>query len=188
MTGIGAAFLAPERLGERGLTPSSLTYAPTGERVASEARLRELRQTDPGGLAIIELLDEDDPADRKLLMRSLTFPGAIVASDAMPLTWTGPAPDPLTWPLPTTAITHPRTPGPFSGGLRLLTRSSTALPRREARWWTPPTSTAAGCRRRSSAAGTPAARPRSPSRWCWRRRAVSAGMILRTPAGSRPGI
>ncbi|HEY5018943.1 MAG TPA: D-glutamate deacylase, partial [Streptosporangiaceae bacterium] len=27
MTGIGAAFLAPERLGERGLTPSSLTYA-----------------------------------------------------------------------------------------------------------------------------------------------------------------
>ena len=30
MTGIGAAFLAPERLGERGLTPSSLTYAPTG--------------------------------------------------------------------------------------------------------------------------------------------------------------
>ena len=48
MTGIGAAFLAPERLGERGLTPSSLTYAPTGERVASEARLRELRAGRPG--------------------------------------------------------------------------------------------------------------------------------------------
>src|SRR6202034_1002280 len=56
MTGIGAAFLAPERRGERGLTPSTLTYAPTGERIASEARLREIRQTDPGGLAIIELL------------------------------------------------------------------------------------------------------------------------------------
>ena len=41
MTGIGAAFLAPERLGERGLSPSSLTYAPTGERVASEARLSD---------------------------------------------------------------------------------------------------------------------------------------------------
>ena len=88
MTGIGAAFLAPERLAERGLTPSSLTYAPTGERVASEARLRELRQADPGGLVIIQLLDEDDPADRAVLMRSLTFPGSIVASDAMPLTWT----------------------------------------------------------------------------------------------------
>ena len=74
MTGIGAAFLAPERLSERGLSPSSLTYAPTGERVASASRLRELRATDPGGLVIIDLLNEDDPADRALLMRSLTFP------------------------------------------------------------------------------------------------------------------
>jgi len=122
MTGIGAAFLAPERLGERGLTPSSLTFAPTGERIASEARLRELRQADPGGLVIIELLDENDPADRELLMRSLTFPGAVVASDAMPLTWTGPEPGPLDWPLPPTAITHPRTAGTFCRALRLLTR------------------------------------------------------------------
>ncbi len=127
MTGIGAAFLAPERLGARGLSPSSLTYAPTGERIASADRLRELRQADPGGLAIIVLLDEDDPADRRLLMRSLTFPGAIVASDAMPLTWTGPAHDPLSWPLPETAITHPRTAGTFSRALRLLTRDGGPL-------------------------------------------------------------
>jgi len=127
MTGIGAAFLAPERLGERGLTPSSLTYAPTGERVASEARLRELRKTDPGGLAIIELLNEDDPADRRLLLRSLTFPGAMVASDAMPLTWPGPMPDPLSWPLPDTAVTHPRTAGTFSRALRMLTRGTVPL-------------------------------------------------------------
>jgi N-acyl-D-aspartate/D-glutamate deacylase len=127
MTGIGAVFLAPERLAERGLSPGSLTYAPTGERVASEARLRELRQADPGGLAIIELLDENDPADRRLLMRSLTFPGAVVASDAMPLTWTGPAPSPLTWPLPGTAVTHPRTAGTFSRALRLLTRDGGPL-------------------------------------------------------------
>jgi N-acyl-D-aspartate/D-glutamate deacylase len=122
MTGIGAAFLAPERLGERGLSPSSLTYAPTGERVASAARLRELRQADPGGLVIIDLLRENDPADLALLMRSLTFPGAVVASDAMPLTWTAPPADPLGWPLPPTAITHPRTAGTFSRALRLLTR------------------------------------------------------------------
>ena len=127
MTGIGAAFLAPERLGERGLTPSSLTYAPTGEQVASAARLRELRQADPGGLVIIKLLDEDDPADRRLLMRSLTYPGAVVASDAMPLTWTGPAPDPLAWPLPAAVITHPRTAGTFSRALRLLTRDGGPL-------------------------------------------------------------
>ena len=121
MTGIGAAFLAPERLGERGLEPSSLTYAPTGERVASEQRLRELRRTDPGGLVIIDLLNEDDPADQDLLLRSLTFPGSVVASDAMPLTWTTPA-DKLAWPLPPGAITHPRTAGTFSRALRLLTR------------------------------------------------------------------
>ena len=124
MTAIGAAFLAPERLGERGMVPSSLTYAATGERVAGEARLRELRQADPGGLAIITLLDEEDPADRGLLMRSLTFPGSVVASDAMPLTWTGPGPrtDPAAWPPPARAVTHPRTAGTFSRAVRLLTR------------------------------------------------------------------
>jgi cytosine/adenosine deaminase-related metal-dependent hydrolase len=126
MTAIGAAFLAPERLGERGLVPSSLTYAPTGERVASETRLRELRQADPGGLAVIELLDENDAADRRLLMSSLTFPGAVVASDAMPLTWTGPA-DPLAWPPGASAITHPRTAGTFSRAVRLLTSADQPL-------------------------------------------------------------
>ena len=132
MTGIGAAFLAPERLGERGLSPSSLTYAPTGERVASDGRLRELRATDPGGLVIIDLLSEDDPADRALLMRSLTFPGAVVASDAMPVTWAEPA-DLRAWPLPPAAITHPRTAGTFSRALRLLTREGFgARPRRPA--------------------------------------------------------
>src|SRR5262249_18677068 len=124
MTGIGAAFLAPERLRDRGLPPSSLTFAPTGERVASEARLRELRETDPGGLVIIDLLDESSPGDRTLLMRSLTFPGSVVASDAMPLTWISPPADPLAWPLPPTAITHPRTAGTFCRTLRLLTRDT----------------------------------------------------------------
>jgi len=120
MTGIGAAFLAPERLHERDLTPADLTYAPTGEQVATEERLRELRAGDPGGLAIIRQLNEDDPADLSVMLRSLTFPDAIVASDAMPLTWAGPVPDPLTWPLPDTAFTHPRAAGTFSRALRML--------------------------------------------------------------------
>jgi len=120
MTGIGAAFLAPERLHERDLKPTDLMYAPTGEQVASEERLRELRAADPGGLAIIRHLNEDDPADLAVLMRSLTFPDAIVASDAMPITWAGPVPDPMEWPLPETAVTHPRTCGTFSRALRML--------------------------------------------------------------------
>lgn len=142
MTGIGAAFLAPQRLDERGLVPSDLTYAPAGERVASLARLRESRAADPGGLAIIRHLDEPSVEDRELLMRYLLFPGAVVASDAMPLTWPGPEAgdaagtvvpaDEGTWPLPPTAFTHPRTAGTFSRAIRLLTRDSGALPLPEA--------------------------------------------------------
>ncbi|MBK5306139.1 MAG: amidohydrolase family protein [Frankiaceae bacterium] len=119
MTGIGAEFLAPERLRARGMTPQSLVYAPTGERIADEARLRELRDKDPGGLVIVHMLDETRPADLQLLLRSLAFTDACIASDAMPLTWQGePAPD--AWPLPPTAFTHPRAAGTFSKAFRLM--------------------------------------------------------------------
>jgi Amidohydrolase family len=127
MTGVGAAFLAPERLGERDLKPADLTYAPTGEQVASEARLRELRAADPGGLVIVKHLDEGDPADLDVLLRSLTFPDAVVASDAMPLTWPGLVPDQMTWPLPDGAFTHPRTAGTFARALRLLASAGGAV-------------------------------------------------------------
>jgi N-acyl-D-aspartate/D-glutamate deacylase len=138
MTGIGAAFLAPERLGERGLVPSDLTYAPTGERVADAARLRELRAADPAGLAIIRHLSDDDPAGCELLLRYLLFPEAVVASDAMPLTWStgalpgGAEPEPDAWPLPPAAFTHPRTAGTFGRSLRLLTRDGGPLKLAEA--------------------------------------------------------
>lgn len=55
-------------------------------------------------------------------MRYLTFPGSVIASDAMPLTWTGQAADPDAWPLPPVAFTHPRTAGTFSRAIRMLTR------------------------------------------------------------------
>src|ERR1700690_788800 len=57
-TAIGAAFLAPDRLRQRQLQPSSITYLPTGEHVADDARLLELRANDPGGLVVAEFLDE----------------------------------------------------------------------------------------------------------------------------------
>jgi N-acyl-D-aspartate/D-glutamate deacylase len=123
MTGIGAAFLAPERLVERGLTPQSIIYAPTGEEVASAARLGELRATDPGGLAIIRQLDEQDPNDQAVLLRYLTFPGSVIASDAMPLTWIGAPPEPAAWPLPPAAVTHPRTAGTYARSISTLRRN-----------------------------------------------------------------
>jgi cytosine/adenosine deaminase-related metal-dependent hydrolase len=127
-TAVSAAFLAPERLAERGLTPSSLFYVPTREVIADEARLRELRETQPGGAVIVRFFDEDDPADMAILRRSLSFEDAIVASDAMPPLWTGNAkPDPTAWPLPATVSTHPRTAGCFARALRLWREEGTPV-------------------------------------------------------------
>jgi N-acyl-D-aspartate/D-glutamate deacylase len=121
MTGIGAAFLGPERLASWGLAVTDLTYAPTGERIADAARLRHLRATDPGGLVIVDFLREEVPADRDRLHRALTAPDGLIASDAMPLVWRGP-PRPDAWPVPADATTHPRTAGTFTKALRLLHR------------------------------------------------------------------
>ncbi|RBQ15650.1 D-glutamate deacylase [Spongiactinospora rosea] len=127
MTGIGASFLAPERLAEWGMTPSSIVYTPTGERVADAARLARLRADDPGGLAIIHSLDERLPADRIFLDRALLAGSTVIGSDAMPLTWTSGVPDPYAWPLPKAAVTHPRTAGTFSKVLRHYVRETGAL-------------------------------------------------------------
>jgi N-acyl-D-aspartate/D-glutamate deacylase len=123
-TGIGAFFLAPERLPAWGLTPSSLVLLPSGERIADDARLREVREQSPGTACIVEFLDEDDPVDRELLQRSLAYPDSIVASDAMPVFWTDGTTDTRTWPLPKGGSTHPRTSGTFTRTLRTMVRES----------------------------------------------------------------
>jgi hypothetical protein len=127
-TAIGAWFLAPERLDERFRSTTSITYVLTGERIADESRLRELRATDPGGLVIAEFLDESEPSDAAVLRRSLTFPDAIVASDGMPPLWTATAGMDLTeWPLPPQVVVHPRTAGTFGRALRLWREESSPL-------------------------------------------------------------
>ena len=119
-TAIGAFFLAPERLGNWGLTPSSLVLVPSGERVADAARLAELRASDPGMACIVEFLDESVPADRALLEQALLFPDAIVASDAMPVFFPDGSLESREWPLPPGGSTHPRTAGTFARALRLM--------------------------------------------------------------------
>jgi N-acyl-D-aspartate/D-glutamate deacylase len=125
-TGIGAYFLDPERLPAWGITPSSIVLVETGERIADESRLREVRANDPGAECIVEFLDEHDPADQALLHRALAFPDAIVASDAMPLVWPGGVMESREWPLPTGAGTHPRTAGTFAKSLRAMVRETGA--------------------------------------------------------------
>jgi hypothetical protein len=123
-TGIGAYFLDPDRLGAWGIRPRNIVLVETGERVASEARLRELRATDPGAECLVEFLDESQPDDRALLHRALAFPDAIVASDAMPVLWPSGMRDTRQWPLPAGGRTHPRTAGTFTRALRQMVRES----------------------------------------------------------------
>ncbi len=123
-TGVGAFFLSPERLPSWGLTPSSLVLLPSGERIADEARLRQVRETAPGTPCIVEFLDEDDPHDRALLRSSLAYPDAIVASDAMPVFWNDGTHDSRQWPLPPGGSTHPRTSGTFARSLRTMVRET----------------------------------------------------------------
>lgn len=127
-TAIGAFFLAPEKLAGLGITPSSLVLVDTGERIADEARLREVRATDPGATCIVTFLDEADPFDRAHLHRALAYPDSIVASDAMPISWAasggGTVYEQHEWPLPAGGHTHPRTAGTFAKSLRLMVLDS----------------------------------------------------------------
>lgn len=122
-TGVGAFFLAPERLPDRGMGPSDIVMVGTGERIADAARLNELRATDPGAACIVEFLDESDPVDAAILRSALAFPDAIVASDAMPVQW-GERFDTRDWPLPPAGQTHPRTAGTFAKSLRTMVRET----------------------------------------------------------------
>jgi len=123
-TGIGAAFLAPEELPRRGLTPSSIVVVSTRERIRDEDRLRELRATAPGTPIIVEFLDETVPADVELLRQSLRFPDSIVASDAMPVFFPDGRIETREWPLPADGRTHPRTAGTYCRSLRTMVRES----------------------------------------------------------------
>lgn len=123
-TGVGAFFLAPERLHRWGVTPSNIVMIATGERVATADRLTELRATTPGAECVVEFLDERDPADLTLLHRALAFPDAVVASDAMGPIWPDGGRETLDWPLPPGGATHPRSSGTFAKSLRLMVRES----------------------------------------------------------------
>ncbi len=123
-TGVGAFFLAPERLPVWGLKPSDLVLLPSGERIADEARLREVRAATPGMTCIVEYLDEGTPSDLALLERALAFPDAIVASDAMPVFLADGKIDTREWPLPAGGVTHPRTAGTYAKSLRMMVRDT----------------------------------------------------------------
>ncbi|MFI6388347.1 amidohydrolase family protein [Nonomuraea sp. NPDC050547] len=132
MTGVGAAFLAPEILHRRGLTAHSIGLLGAEGRLADEEALRAARRDTPGAAAFVHLLDEDDPAAFDYIQRALAFADAAVATDAVPLLWRSGAPDPLAWPLAPDAVTHPRTAGTYGRTLRRLVRENAVLGLQEA--------------------------------------------------------
>lgn len=126
-TVIGASFLAPELLAQSGLRPDSLTYLPTGERIRDVARLLELREGDPGGLAVVRFFDENDDADVAILDRSLLMPDTAIATDAMPaVDGRGRLAGDL-WPLPPELVAHPRSAGSYARTFRWLVRERGVL-------------------------------------------------------------
>ncbi|GAA4735395.1 D-glutamate deacylase [Phytohabitans rumicis] len=131
-TNIGAPFLSPEALASQGRPTTVLTYLATGERVADEARLRQLRADDPGGLVIIDFRDEADPVERDLLLRTLLLTDTVVATDTMPIVDGGRRLPGDTWPVPPTARVHPRSVGGYARTFRWLVRELGVLSMMEA--------------------------------------------------------
>ncbi|WP_193612239.1 amidohydrolase family protein [Nocardioides lijunqiniae] len=121
-TAVGAAFLEPSLLGRWDIGPANIVMVGTGERIRDERRLLELRATSPGEPCIIEFLDETDPRDLAVLRRSMEHPDAMVASDAMPVSWPDGTHETREWPLPPGGSTHPRTAGTFLRALRMMVR------------------------------------------------------------------
>lgn len=115
-TAIGAAFFLDPHFRERtGSDWSDIVVNATGERVATEARLRELQAANPGEPIVWHFLHEDDDHDQgTMLDLSNLMPGAAVASDAMP--WAMPDGSFLyddVWPIPADAVAHPRSAACF---------------------------------------------------------------------------
>ena len=82
----------------------------------TQARIDELQKSSPGEIVVIHFLRPDESeTDRRLLDISVLYPGASIASDAMP--WTNARGEPIEgdiWPLPDDAFAHPRSSGTYS--------------------------------------------------------------------------
>ena len=134
-TVIGAPFLAPEQMESRGKPASRIRYLKTGERVADYRRLAQLRAEDPAGIVIKDYLDPDDPEQMGWLHQMVTFPGTVVASDAMLLQLEGRRTGhdlEVQWPVPEGAFAHPRTAGTFTRTLGHISRDLGLMPLSEA--------------------------------------------------------
>jgi N-acyl-D-glutamate deacylase len=111
---IAAPFLAPENLANMGIKPSDIIHLQSGKPIASSEELARLRREEPGAVILVKFLDEANPRERKLIDRVILHPDAAVASDAGNWEIKGKMILDDTWPLPGTAVSHPRSAGCFT--------------------------------------------------------------------------
>jgi len=126
-TAIGSPFYDPANLPRAGLVPSDIYYAKTNEHIASAERLREIRQKDPGGLAIAPFLDEKKPGQMKVVDDSILSPDMMIASDSMPFTIDGRTVSGDVWPMPDAAYAHPRSVSTFTRVIERYVKEKKAM-------------------------------------------------------------
>lgn len=113
-TTIRAPFLAPENLPLIEIQSSNITVLATGERPASDERLRELRESAPSSMVVIQYFDEQVPEELALLKQAQLFPGSLIVSDAVPYQVDGTYLTDAVWPIPANAQAHPRIAASFT--------------------------------------------------------------------------
>ncbi|WP_025503560.1 amidohydrolase family protein [Vibrio parahaemolyticus] len=106
---IGAEVFRGDDWLERWGVPSA-SYMEANGKPLTQEKITELQANDPGKVVVMHFLKPDDnPSDRQKMDRSVLFPGAAIASDAMPwMDSKGKVIEGDIWPLPSDAIAHPR--------------------------------------------------------------------------------
>lgn len=99
----------------------------------TQERIDELQASDPGAVVVMHFLRPDDSEeDRRLLDLSVLYPGAAIASDAMPWAVGSSLVEGDVWPLPEGAFAHPRSSGCYARFLGRWVRDRQAIPLSEA--------------------------------------------------------
>ncbi|WP_299695024.1 amidohydrolase family protein [uncultured Vibrio sp.] len=114
-TAVGAALFAGENWIDRFGVPDA-SYMEANGVPMTQSKIDELRETNPGEIIVIHFLKPDDNKEELRMMdRSVLFPGAAIASDAMPwMDSKGKLIEGDVWPLPSDAFAHPRSVACFA--------------------------------------------------------------------------
>ncbi|RKF17902.1 D-glutamate deacylase [Alginatibacterium sediminis] len=112
---VGAEVFRGEDWTERWGVPSA-SYMEMNGKALKQEKITELQTSAPGSIVVMHFLKPDESKDdRHKMDRSVLFPGAAIASDAMPwMDSKGKLIEGDIWPIPADAFAHPRSIACFS--------------------------------------------------------------------------